>query len=108
MSDATDRTTAAEITREQLYLQLHDDLPYAATVETEKYQEREDGSVEIHQQILVERPSQRAIILGKGGQRIREIGSRARALYSNKTRPVSISITQAAFALVSPCAKPPP
>ena len=79
VSDATDRTTAAEITREQLYLQLHDELPYAATVETEKYQEREDGSVEIHQQILVERPSQRAIVLGKGGQRIREIGSRARA-----------------------------
>ena len=79
VSDATDRMTAAEITREQLYLQLHDELPYAATVETEKYQEREDGSVEIHQQILVERPTQRAIILGKGGQRIREIGSRARA-----------------------------
>lgn len=79
VSDATDRATAAEITREQLYLQLHDELPYAATVETEKYQEREDGSVEIHQQILVERPTQRAIVLGKGGQRIREIGSRARA-----------------------------
>lgn len=79
VSDATDRATAAEITREQLYLQLHDELPYAATVETEKYSEREDGSVEIHQQILVERATQRAIILGKGGQRIREIGSRARA-----------------------------
>lgn len=79
VSDATDRATAAEITREQLYLQLHDELPYAATVETEKYKEREDGSVEIHQQILVERATQRAIVLGKGGQRIREIGSRARA-----------------------------
>ena len=78
VSDATDRTTAAEITREQLYLQLHDELPYAATVETEKYEERGDGSVEIHQQILVERATQRAIVLGKGGQRIREIGTRAR------------------------------
>lgn len=79
VSDASERMTAAEITREQLYLQLHDELPYAATVETEKYSEREDGSVEIHQQILVERTTQRAIVLGKGGQRIREIGSRARA-----------------------------
>lgn len=79
VSDASERMTAAEVTREQLYLQLHDELPYAATVETEKYQEREDGSVEIHQQILVERTTQRAIVLGKGGQRIREIGSRARA-----------------------------
>jgi GTP-binding protein Era len=79
VSDATDRMTAAEITREQLYLQLHAELPYASAVETEKYTEREDGSVEIHQQILVERPTQRAIILGKGGVRLKEIGSKARA-----------------------------
>ncbi len=79
VSDATDRMTAAEITREQLYLQLHAELPYAAAIETEKYTEREDGSVEIHQQILIERPTQRAIILGKGGARLKEIGSRARA-----------------------------
>ena len=78
ISDATDRMNAAEITREQLYLQLHAELPYASTVETEKYTEREDGSVEIHQQILVERPTQRAIILGKGGARLKEIGSTAR------------------------------
>jgi GTPase len=78
VSDATDRMTAAEITREQLYLQLHAELPYAAAVETEKYSEREDGSIEIHQQILIERPTQRAIILGKGGARLKEIGSRAR------------------------------
>lgn len=78
VSDATDRMNAAEITREQLYLQLHAELPYASTVETEKYTEREDGSVEIHQQILVERPTQRAIILGKGGARLKEIGSTAR------------------------------
>ena len=79
VSDATDRMTAAEITREQLYLQLHAELPYAAAVETEKYSERDDGSIEIHQQILIERPTQRAIILGKGGARLKEIGSRARA-----------------------------
>ncbi|MBY8822105.1 GTPase Era [Sphingomonas colocasiae] len=79
VSDATDRMLAAEVTREQLYLQLHAELPYACVVETEKYEERKDGSVEIHQQILVGRTSQRAIILGKGGQRLKEIGSRARA-----------------------------
>lgn len=79
VSDATDRMNAAEITREQLYLQLHAELPYASAVETEKYVEREDGSVEIHQQILVERPTQRAIILGKSGARLKEIGSKARA-----------------------------
>lgn len=79
VSDATDRMMAAEITREQLYLQLHSELPYASAVETERYREREDGSVEIHQQILVERASQRAIVLGKGGARLKEIGSRARA-----------------------------
>ncbi|SCW44936.1 GTP-binding protein Era [Sphingobium faniae] len=79
VSDATDRMLAAEITREQLYHQLHAELPYAAAVDTEKYTEREDGSVEIHQQILVGRPTQRAIVLGKGGQRLKEIGSKARA-----------------------------
>jgi len=78
VSDATDRMLAAEVTREQLYLQLHAELPYASAVETEKYEERTDGSVEIHQQILVARASQRAIILGKGGQRLKEIGSRSR------------------------------
>jgi GTP-binding protein Era len=79
VSDATDRMLAAEITREQLYLQLHAELPYAAAVETEKYSERPDGSIEIHQQILIARPTQRAIVLGKGGARLKEIGSRARS-----------------------------
>ena len=78
VSDATDRMLAAEVTREQLYLQLHAELPYASAVETEKYEERKDGSVAIHQQILVARPTQRAIVLGKGGSRIREIGEAAR------------------------------
>ncbi|MDP5281437.1 GTPase Era [Sphingomonas sp. DG1-23] len=79
VSDATERMIAAEVTREQLYLQLHAELPYASAVETEKYSERSDGSVEIHQQILVARETQRAIVLGKGGTRIKEIGARARA-----------------------------
>jgi GTP-binding protein Era len=79
VSDATERMIAAEVTREQLYLQLHAELPYASAVETEKYSERPDGSVEIHQQILVARDTQRAIVLGKGGTRIKEIGARARA-----------------------------
>ena len=78
VSDATDRMLAAEITREQLYHQLHAELPYATAVDTEQYKERQDGSVEIHQQILVGRPTQRAIVLGKGGQRLKEIGSKAR------------------------------
>ncbi len=91
VSDATERSMAAEVTREQIYLQLHAELPYASTVETESYAERQDGSVEIHQQILVERPTQRAIILGKGGARIREIGARARAqLTAMMERPVHL------------------
>ena len=78
VSDATDRMLAAEVTREQLYLQLHAELPYASAVETEKYEERKDGSVVIHQQIHVGRDTQRAIVLGKGGARIRAIGEAAR------------------------------
>ncbi|MGD9811099.1 MAG: GTPase Era [Sphingobium sp.] len=83
VSSATDRMLAAEITREQLYHQLHAELPYEAAVETEKYSERADGAIEIHQQILVARASQRAIVLGKGGQRLKEIGSKARAELSS-------------------------
>ncbi|WP_447754814.1 GTPase Era [Sphingopyxis fribergensis] len=79
VSDAPERMLAAEITREQLYRQLHEELPYQSTVETEKFSTRPDGSAEIHQQILVARDNQRAIILGHKGERIKEIGSRARA-----------------------------
>jgi GTPase len=79
VSDAPERLLAAEITREQIFRQLHAELPYASTVETEKFTTRPDGSAEIHQQILVARDSQRAIMLGKGGARIKDIGSRARA-----------------------------
>ena len=79
VSDATDRMMAAEITREQLYRQLHAELPYASAIETERYEERKDGSVAIHQQILVARDTQKAIVLGARGSRLKEIGSRARA-----------------------------
>ena len=79
VSNAPERMLAAEITREQLYRQLHEELPYQSTVETEKFTNRPDGSAEIHQQILVARDNQRAIILGHKGERIKEIGSRARA-----------------------------
>lgn len=79
LSDATDRMVAAELTREQLYLQLHAELPYASAVETEKWEDRKDGTTVIHQQILVERDSQKAIVLGKGGSRLKAIGQAARA-----------------------------
>lgn len=78
VSDVSQRLFAAEVTREQLYHRLHSELPYASAIRTEKYEERKDGSLEIHQQILVERPTQRAIILGKGGSMIKEIGAAAR------------------------------
>jgi GTP-binding protein Era len=79
LSDAHERWLAAEITREQVFLQLHDELPYAAAVETEAWEERRDGSVRINQVIYVRRAGQKAIILGDGGTRIKTIGSRARA-----------------------------
>ena len=79
LSDAPERLIAAEVTREQVFLQLHDELPYSSTVETEQWQERPDGSVRIEQVIYVQRPGQRAIVLGEGGKRIKTIGARARA-----------------------------
>ncbi|QJU58940.1 GTPase Era [Sphingomonas sp. AP4-R1] len=83
VSDATDRMLAAEVTREQLYLQLHAELPYASAIETEKYEDRKDGSVAIHQQILVARETQKAIVLGAKGARLKEIGQRARTELSS-------------------------
>jgi GTP-binding protein Era len=79
LSDAQERWLAAEVTREQVFLQLHDELPYAATVETETWEERRDGSVKIDQVIYVRRASQRAIALGQGGQKIKSIGAKSRA-----------------------------
>ena len=78
LSDAPQRHLAAEITREKLYLRLHEELPYQSTVETEQWQQRPNGSVRIEQTIYVERESQRKIVLGKGGQTIKAIGADAR------------------------------
>jgi GTPase len=78
VSDASERLLAAEITREQLYRQLHEELPYDSAVRPELYQHRPDGSLEIHQQIVVTRDNQRAIVLGKGGSKIKAIGEAAR------------------------------
>ncbi len=78
VSDASERLLAAEITREQLYRQLHEELPYDSAVRPESYQHRKDGSVEIRQQIVIGRESQKPIVLGKGGSRIKAIGEAAR------------------------------
>ena len=72
------RLLAAEVTREQVFLQLHQELPYEAAVETEKWEDRPDGSTRIEQTIHVQREGQRAIVLGKGGAKIKQIGARAR------------------------------
>jgi GTP-binding protein Era len=77
-ADIPMRLLAAEITREKLYLRLHDELPYATTVETEKWEERKDGSVKIDQVIYVERDGQKAIVLGKGGRAVKAIGEASR------------------------------
>src|SRR5246500_2050804 len=78
ISDAPLRQLAAEITREKLYLRLHQELPYQSTVETEVWKELKDGAVRIEQTIYVERDSQRKIVLGKGGRTIKAIGAAAR------------------------------
>ena len=78
VSDAPLRQLAAEITREKLYLKLHQELPYQSTVETETWTERKDGSVRIEQTIYVERDSQKKIVLGKAGQSIKAIGEASR------------------------------
>ena len=79
ISDAPLRQLAAEITREKLYLRLHQELPYQSTVETDVWKELKDGSVRIEQTLYVERESQRKIVLGKGGQTIKAIGASARS-----------------------------
>jgi GTP-binding protein Era len=78
IADAPLRQLAAEVTREKLYLRLHQELPYQSTVATESWTELKDGSVRIEQTIYVERESQRKIVLGKGGQTIKAIGAAAR------------------------------
>ncbi len=78
LTDVPLRTLAAEITREKIYNRLHDELPYASTVETTSWQERKDGSVRIEQTIFVAREGQKAIVLGKGGQTIKQISTDSR------------------------------
>ena len=78
ITDAPLRQLAAEITREKLYLRLHQELPYQSTVETDIWKEMKDGAVRIEQTIYVERESQRKIVLGKGGATIKAIGVQAR------------------------------
>ncbi|GLK75628.1 GTPase Era [Methylopila jiangsuensis] len=78
ISDLPLRALAAEITREKLFARLHDELPYASTVETEKWEVRPDGSARVEQTIYVERESQKRIVIGKGGQTVKDISMQAR------------------------------
>ena len=78
ISDMQMRQLSAEITREKLYLRLHQELPYSSHVETEKWEEKKDGSVRIQQVIYVERDSQKKIVLGHKGETIRAIGQASR------------------------------
>lgn len=78
LTDIPDRLLAAELVREQVFLQTHEEIPYQATVETESYKERADGSVRIEVTIYVARAGHKAILIGEKGKRIREIGTKAR------------------------------
>jgi GTP-binding protein Era len=78
ITDLPDRLLAAEIVREQIFLQTHEEVPYGTTVETESFTERPDGSVRIDATIYVARAGQKAILIGEGGARVREIGLKAR------------------------------
>ena len=91
VSDATDRMIAAELTREQIVNRLYQEMPYSTAIETETWEDRPGGSTVIRQQILVERDSQKAIVIGKGGKRLKEIGAAAREEISHHLgRPVHL------------------
>lgn len=93
-ADVPARVLAAEITREKVYLRVHEELPYSAAVETTAFDERPDGSARIEQTIYVERESQRPIVLGKGGQTLKWIGQKAREeLMLILDRPVHLFLT---------------
>ena len=77
-ADLPAQLLAAEITREKVYLRVHEELPYAVNVETTAFEERKDGSARLEQTIYVERETQRAILIGKGGQTLRWIGEASR------------------------------
>jgi GTP-binding protein Era len=94
LSDLPERLLAAEITREAIFHRLHDELPYSIWVETESWEEFQNGSVKITQAILVQRDSQRPIVLGKGGQQIKAIGQAARKqLVEILGRPVHLFLS---------------
>ena len=78
LTDLPDRLLAAELVREQIFLQIQEEIPYGTTVETENWQEKPDGSVRVEATIYVGRAGHKAILIGAGGSRIREIGARAR------------------------------
>jgi GTP-binding protein Era len=91
LTDLPDRLLAAEIVREEIFVQTHDEVPYGASVETESFAERPDGSVRIEATVYVARPGHKAILIGARGARIREIGARARAqLAGLLERPVHL------------------
>ena len=83
LTDLPDRLLAAEIVREQIFMQTHEEVPYGTTVETENWQERQDGSVRIEATVYVARPGHKAILIGEGGNRIKTIGARAREELGN-------------------------
>lgn len=84
LTDAPSRFIAAELTREQCFMKLREELPYALHVETERYEAKDDGSVAIHQIIVVENERQKMMVLGKGGQMLKAIGSKARESISRE------------------------
>jgi GTP-binding protein Era len=93
-ADVPMRVLAAEITREKVYLRVHEELPYSAAVETTSFEDKPDGSARIEQTIYVERESQRPIVLGKGGQTLKWIGQKAREeLIELMDRPVHLFLT---------------
>ena len=92
ISDAPLRFLAAEVTREQLFLQLHQEVPYATMVETENWEEFQDGSLKISQVVHVQREGQKAIVLGKGGTRIRSIRLAAQSELEAMLRPARASL----------------
>ncbi|HUA77340.1 MAG TPA: KH domain-containing protein, partial [Acetobacteraceae bacterium] len=93
VSDLPERALAAELVREQVFLQTHDEIPYDVTVETESWQEQPDGAVRIAAIVTVARSGQKAILIGAGGARIRAIGARARVLIAEALdRPVHLAL----------------
>jgi GTP-binding protein Era len=78
LTDLPDRLLAAELVREQVFLQVHEEVPYATTVETESWRERKDGSVRVDVTVYVSRPGHKAILIGEAGARIKSIGAKAR------------------------------